>query len=301
VAALALLAPLWGATGCSQIDSQGLGPEDPGLADVEAPTDTATGDGATGDASGVDASVDAIIDVIDASDGGPCAPGTGNAGTAIELSSADQNYLESPYFPIPLDFTIEAWVQPVGSSEQIVVSKETQGTTANQFRFGLSSLRLYFIMSDVLGNDGGLWRGSYALQAPTPLPIESWSHVAVVKRSTAISLLVDGTIVASFNTSTNLVHSGIAPFRIGAGTSSIGPVAVLDGTIDEVRVFRVAREAADVACDRFHELDPSHPQWSSLAAYWKLDDGKGSVALDAKLAFPANLVNTPTWVKSTAF
>ncbi len=327
-----------GSIGCAKIDSGGLGPNNSDLdgspLDSGALTDTTVGPGDVGDDDssrdvGLDGSADGAVDVSDATDAfdtrdaldtldtrdtldtleagdtadaGPCAPSPGTAGQALEISSSIKSYLEATYFPIPPDFTLEAWVLPGGAGEQLIVAKDQQGTLSNQFRFGITSGKLYFMMSDTVSADGGLWAGHYVLEDDAPLTIDKWSHVAIVKSGTLFSLYTDARLVASFTATKSLFHTGTAPFRIGARAGGGGaPVDILDGSIDEVRVFRIARTAAEIACDRFHELTPAHPQYYSLAAYWKMDEGTGTTAADSLVAFPATLHTGPKWVASTAF
>jgi hypothetical protein len=95
----------------------------------------------------------------------------------------------------------------------------------------------------------------------------------------------------------NLLHSGTQPFRIGARVDCSGtaPDAFFNGFIDEVRVWSIARTQADIATNMSSPLFPSNPAWPGLRAYWRLDDGAGTVARDEKNAYPGTLVNGPVW------
>jgi hypothetical protein len=266
----------------------------PGDAPVDSTPDTTTVDTGTdtGSDTGVDVKPDADL----------CAPATGTAGQALLFSSSSKSYLEAATLTIPTDFTIEAWVSATTAGDQMIAAKDQSGVGANQFRFGLTGSKLYFIMTNSASVDGGLWKGSYALLSPSTIPLSTWSHLAVTKSGAAFALYVNGKSVATFTATASLVHTGTQPFRVGARNGSGTAVLdVLDGTIDEVRVWRIARSASEIACDMRRTLSPSHPQWASLVAYWKLDDGSGAVAADAKEAFAGTLVNAPKWVASGAF
>jgi hypothetical protein len=47
-------------------------------------------------------------------------------------------------------------------------------------------------------------------------------------------------------------------------------------------------------------IPTTHPQYAHLAAYFKLDNGSGTVATDTIGTHPGTLVNAPVWLLSTA-
>lgn len=255
------------------------------------PADVAASEAAGGDAgSGADTGTDGSTDTSD------------DAGDALQFSGGA--YIEIGTLPIPGDFTLEAWVNPSSTSgETCILAEDRNGQGEGQFRFGITSGHLFFLMSDATSNTGGLYTGTgYALESPASLPLATWTHVAVAKLGTAFTLFVNGTQVAQFTTTGGpLVYGGPAvAFRIAARVGSDGASAdeVYDGIIDEVRVWNIARSGAEIAANMSQTVSPSDP---GLLAYWRFDDGAGLVASDEENLYPGTLVDGPVWVVSTAF
>ncbi len=107
--------------------------------------------------------------------------------------------------------------------------------------------------------------------------------MAVTKSGTQLALYLDGVGQAKFTTPTSLIHTGKHPFEIGA---RIGGDANFGGVLDEIRVWSVARSGDEIAADKSKTIPRSHPAYSSLLAYYKLDDAAGTVATDSTGEFP---------------
>jgi hypothetical protein len=134
--------------------------------------------------------------------------------------------------------TIEAWVYPTGrSTYQSVALKEQPGGLA----YGL------FAASSAANVPSGYisMPGEFDLDAPSTLPLNSWSHLAVTHDGNTLRLYVNGTDVAS------RVAAGSLP--ISGGALSIGGNRVwgdyFQGRIDEVRVYRRALSQFEVQND----------------------------------------------------
>ena len=227
-----------------------------------------------------------------------------SAGFALSFSDGDDTYVQVGNVQVPLDFTIEAWVRPASTpGETYILAKDQSGQTANQFRFGITgSDYLFFIMSNATGNDGGLWDGAYTLISPAKVPMNTWTHVAVVKQSTTFRLFMNGAVVRSVNASADLVHAGAQSMRMAARVASDGSASgPFDGIIDDVRLFSTARTEAVIAAERGAPQTPASPWWPSLVAYWRFDEGAGLTTQDERGNYPGTLVNGPVWVESEAF
>jgi hypothetical protein len=119
----------------------------------------------------------------------------------------------------------------------------------------------------------------------------AWHHVAAVVNDSHVQLFEDGAL--SLNASVDLTLPDILDrLNLGTGTAgSEGQTVFLDGDLDEVRVWRGARTAAELANYRAVELTPSFEPDSDgnyLLAYLRLDDGTGANRLE-DLGAAANL------------
>lgn len=68
-----------------------------------------------------------------------------------------------------------------------------------------------------------------------------------------------------------------------------------------MRVFAVARSAEQIRAGRMAPINSSDPRWADLAAYWRFDEGAGTVTSDLAKGHAGTLVNGPVWVSSDAF
>jgi hypothetical protein len=203
---------------------------------------------------------------------------------------------------IPVDFTIEAWVNPsTVQQDQMILAKEQAATQANQFRIGVDSGNAYFMMTDAT-TGGDLWTESDGYSLSAPISAGQWTHVAVTKNGTAFVLYLNGVSKATFATSTSVQHAGAALFELASHLASDGVTSekFFDGTLDEIRLWDIARSAADIAADMGKTIPAAHPQYAHLIAYFKLDDAAGTTVADAIGQHPGTLVNGPVWVVSSA-
>lgn len=259
----------------------------------------------------VDASVD---DALVLPDGGALDVAIEDSFTPVEASAdaavsagyalafTGTQYVQVGALPIPADFTLEAWVKPVAyAGETYVAAKDRSGQGQGQFRLGFTALgQLFFEMSDASGSDHGLYVAGYLLQS-APIVVGAWVHVAVTKSGAAFNLLVNGAVVKTITASASFAYGGPAvAFRVGGrvGTDGTSLGGGFNGTIDEVRLWSVARTAGEITTDMKKPVPPNAPQ---IAAYYRFDEGAGTTATDAKGGFNGTLVATPKYVVSTAF
>ncbi len=202
---------------------------------------------------------------------------------------------------IPTDFTVETWVKPTATQkEQILLSKQVAAVQANQFRLGIDSGRAYFMMTG--GSAAGDLYGPNDYVLTSPIVAAAWTHLAVTKSGATFVLYVNGVSKVTHTANAMLQHTGTALFELASTIASDGVAQekTLDGTIDEIRIWDVARPGAEILADMGKTISPAHAQYAHLVSYYKLDDGAGTVATDTKGLYPGTLVNAPTWVLSTA-
>jgi hypothetical protein len=79
--------------------------------------------------------------------------------------------------------------------------------------------------------------------------------------------------------------------------SHAGAGSYLQGTIDEVRIWNVARTQAEL---KQNILNPPANNASNLVSYYKLNDGAGATATNSTGGTNGTLQNSPSWVASPA-
>lgn len=222
--------------------------------------------------------------------------------SAVRL--AHGGYVEAGHVAIPNDFTIEAWVKAAsfggpGMPERYIVARDRELQAAGQCRLGLDSDgHPFFMMSDTQGDAQGLHtvdRG-YALRARDPIGLHAFTHVAITKAGRAFTLYVDGREVASATSRELFAHD--APdlrLRIGARVARDGvkPEGTFDGVIDEVRIWRVPRTAAEV---RTWMNIPVSSDRARLAVHFPFSEGRGGSARNNAGGPTAVFYGDVTWV-----
>lgn len=91
-------------------------------------------------------------------------------------------------------------------------------------------------------------------------------------------------------------QSARAEGKLSIASSPAGTEGLI-GAIDEVRVWTVARTEAEIAANYTVSLTGAE---SGLAAYYRLDEGSGTVAYDVSGALPITLYGSPVWITSGA-
>jgi hypothetical protein len=141
-----------------------------------------------------------------------------------------------------------------------------------------------FVIADTVSTDiGASFRTAPASSAATtvwgPSPLAQWFHMAFTAdtANSQARLFIDGTLVSETHTMEdgspipNLpVCSNTAPILIG-GLPPF-PNNYLDGMIDEVRVWNVARSSSEIAQDYNRLVNPTTP---GLVGYWNFDESIG--------------------------
>ena len=175
--------------------------------------------------------------------------GNGNDGTALggavltsdRFGNADAAYSfdgTSGYIQIPdsPDFDFN---QPITLTAWIYLNDNTKGGIVGQWGPGGESGDAF-----TLGVKDGKARltlpmpGLYELSSVSDLGLEEWLFVSVVYDGTSLKLFVNGTPDASDNIMVDQVDS-TQPVTIGFERILSGEPAYLNGTIDDVRIYRI--------------------------------------------------------------
>jgi len=180
-------------------------------------------------------------------------------GVLVLDGSGDRVAVPSPV-NIPVGsapFTVEAWVRPKVHGDRAIIAWGTRGQ-ANRYNatrlLGSDAVRHYFWANDVDRTTGNL--------------AGAWHHLAITWDGAGTrQWYLDGAPLgaphASGPPSVTLDPNGLT---IGSAHGT----EYFHGLIDEVRVWNVARSAAEIAADYDRTLAGNEP---GLVAYWTFDDG----------------------------
>ena len=102
------------------------------------------------------------------------------------------------------------------------------------------------------------------------LDINSWHHLAFVGNGTQLLLYVDGVQRAAVPLNVGSYGSSSDRFNIGAGVWSPAGLPV-NGLMDEIRVWNVARTQSEIQNNMSTEIDPVSA--TGLVAYYKFNGG----------------------------
>ena len=126
----------------------------------------------------------------------------------------------------------------------------------------------------------------------TTFPLNKWTHVAVTydAATTTMRLYRDGILV---NTNTGIASNYSSENTYVATHAGAG--SYLQGMIDEVRIWDVARTQAQL---KSNLIEAPANNASGLTAYLKMNNGSGATATNSTGGTDGTLQNTPTWVAS---
>lgn len=168
------------------------------------------------------------------------------------------------------DRTIEAWIKTSVPDKEIV--SWGRNATGQKWVFRV--------------NDNGALRvevnGGY-IYGTSNLTDGEWHHVACVFSGTDVTdilLYVDGALEAIASSSSATVNTNTTDginLRISRGVND----RYFVGAIDEVRVWSTALSVNELQNWKYRSLDASHPDYADLEAYYKLNEGTGTLISDS--------------------
>lgn len=211
-------------------------------------------------------------------------------GYAISLNGSGQ-YLTVPTAAASAltgPFTIEAWVYVRAYADWSRLSDFATATGNNEIVCMLSvgmsgrpDLQCF--------NSAGAETGS--ISVPSALPLNMWTHLAFTCDGATGRIFTNGILAVSGPMTT---PSGPARTSNFIGRSNWPGDADANATIDEVRIWNVARTQAEIQANMLNAALPGSTP--GLVAYWHFDAGTGTSATDATgHGNTGTLVNGPLW------
>jgi len=167
------------------------------------------------------------------------------------------------------DLTVEAWVRTTDTrtARDLVAWGNTDPCIGDNAQFRLDNGVLNFGMHDVRGATCGNYdNGWQSVVAATSIATGNWTHVALVKSGSSMTLYINGQSAA-----TGTINKTLSIDRMAIGSLFYAGSAVdayLAGDLDEVRIWNVARSASDIRQNMAHTLVGSE---TGLVAYYRFD------------------------------
>ena len=173
------------------------------------------------------------------------------------------------------DLTMEGWVYLRKHQPWAALLELGNGPIGNRIALVLS----YNDNSGraaLIGNEGG---GTLTCVATRGLALQRWTHVAATIEKGRARIYYDGELVADGSVA---LPSPVERSVNTIGKSSLDPAGFVDGIIDEVRLWSVARTEDEHRKSRF-PASPATALTSSsyLVGYWPLNDGTGNTVTQA--------------------
>ncbi len=167
------------------------------------------------------------------------------------------------------NITIEAWVKPCSVTDvTVIVSKQWCAGGQSAFYLSIDNGKLKWVFD----NDGDCSTApNIYISNNVVLTSGTWTHVAVVHKSTGVQLYVDGTLVPGTLTGSNsTIAISQSPMRIGAYQVSSGSFGnFFNGLIDEVRIWNTAHTATQISSLMNKILTGSE---ANLTAYYAMNN-----------------------------
>ncbi len=190
-------------------------------------------------------------------------------------------------------YTVEAWVKFNTIQETAIIQRHNAGDTTSAFGLFINGSGNFVHYAD----DGTL----HTVTGTTAAAVGKWYHVAGTFSAGTIQLYVNGVSEGTPSTGIGSLTGSMDHLNIGKGFLSGRGANYLNGQIDEVRLWNAAAlSGSDILNWMYRGIDATNFNYSSLAAYYKLDEGAGSTALASKGVDGAlqNMTNA-NWVDST--
>lgn len=158
--------------------------------------------------------------------------------------------------------TVEIWVRP-NAVNQNYVALAYDGESFGAYRMSMVGQKTTFFISD-----GSSWQG--VTQSST-LSLNTWSHIAGVWEGGTLKVYVNGVLDATATTTITALGAGAnTDHKLRIGGSGGAQIPRLSGSLDDLRIWNVARTATQIAETKDCELKGNE---TGLVAYYNFNQG----------------------------
>jgi len=212
---------------------------------------------------------------------------SGKYGNSLTFNGTSSHVLVADTASLDLlsSMTISAWVNPSSalSGFKSVVVKE----------------HVYFLYASSTPNNvptAGLRIGGVnkLVYSPSPLPVNTWTHLAMTYDGAVIRMYINGNEVSNFP-ATGSTTASTSPLWLGA--SGFGEY--FPGKIDDVRIYSGALTQAQIQSDMITALSGVTPPTDvSLKVAYAFQEGAGGTVADGSGNAHAGTISGATWTTS---
>lgn len=186
--------------------------------------------------------------------------------------------------------TVEAWVKLNALTNlPTIVSSEDWSSGETGFVLRIENYNLSNTPQFQIGTSSS-WQTVSA--ASNAIPYDEWTHVAGTFDGSAVKIFINGVEAGSTDFTGAILPSPIG-VKIGGHVDHTYNNRQWDGAIDEVRIWEVARNSAELTASMFSSLSGSE---EGLIGYWMFNEGEGTSIGDATSNANDGTVFGATWV-----
>lgn len=213
---------------------------------------------------------------------------------SLTFSGAQNIEIANPFPNISEQITISFW--SYGASDLPQNTSIFEGVDANGVR--QANLHLPWSNGSIYwdcGNDGSGYDRIDKAANPSEYK-DQWNHWAVTKNTTtgSMKIYLNGTLWHSGSGKTKLID--LNEFMIG---SAVNGNYRYNGQIDEFRVWNVELSATEINDYMYKSVTAAHPSYANLMAYYKFNEGTGTVLTDEMGNHDGTIVNYPVWTQKS--
>jgi len=184
--------------------------------------------------------------------------------------------------------TIEAWINPesFGNLDGIVSKYQEPADASYTLRLSGTDGNV-----EVQINHNG---AAVELVSDTEVGLDEWTHVAAVYDDDTgwLRIYINGVLDKEENVGPGML--AINGSVVTIGVDYLNSPRYFEGSIDEVRIWNVARTEAQIADHMNSRLSGTE---QGLMGYWPMDEGSGTTVNDQSVnTNHGTIVGNPTWV-----